>query len=57
MFTCDWCILIHFVCFGVSRLVSCDRPVSDNVDNWFSSLFLSSTESFLVLQLGKCVAL
>ena len=33
MFTCVWCILIHFVCFFVSRLVAYDRPLSDNVDN------------------------
>ena len=30
MFTCDWCISIHFVCFCVSRFVACDRPVSGN---------------------------
>ena len=29
MFTCDWCISIQFVCFCVSRLLACDRPVSD----------------------------
>ena len=28
MFTCDWCILIHFVCFFVSRFAACDHPVS-----------------------------
>ena len=30
MFTCDWCISIHFVCFCVSRLVACDCSVSDD---------------------------
>ena len=30
IFTCDWCISIHFVCFCVSRFVGCDRPVSGN---------------------------
>ena len=29
MFTCDWCISIHFVWFCVSRLLACDCPVSD----------------------------
>ena len=28
MFTCDWCISIHFVCFCVS--VACNRPVPGN---------------------------
>ena len=30
MFTCDWCISIHFVCFCVSRFTAaaCDCPVS-----------------------------
>ena len=30
MFTCDWCISIHFVCFCLSRFVACDRPVLAN---------------------------
>ena len=30
MFTCDWCISIHFVCFCVSRFVACDWTVSGN---------------------------
>ena len=30
IFTCDWCISIHFVCFCVLRFVACDRPVSGN---------------------------
>ena len=24
-FICDWWVLIHFVCFCVSRFVACDR--------------------------------
>ena len=28
MFTCDWWISIHFVCFCVSGFAACDRPVS-----------------------------
>ena len=27
MFTCDWCISIHFVCFCVSSFVACNCPV------------------------------
>ena len=30
MFTCDWCISIHFVCFCVSRFIACDDPVLSN---------------------------
>ena len=30
IFTSDWCISIHFVCFCVSRLVACDRPSGNN---------------------------
>ena len=30
MFTCDWCISIHFVCFCVARFAASDRPVSGN---------------------------
>ena len=30
MFTCDWSISIHFVCFCLSRFVACDRTVSGN---------------------------
>ena len=30
MFTCDWCISIHFVFFCVSRFAARDRPVSGN---------------------------
>ena len=45
MFTCNWCISIHFVCFCLSRFVDCDRPVSDNSRpvffNYFSDLYYS----------------
>ena len=30
VFTCDWCISIHFVCFCFSTFVACDRPLSGN---------------------------
>jgi len=30
MFTRDWCISIHFVCFCVSRLVAYDHPSGNN---------------------------
>ena len=30
MFTCDWCISIHFVCVCFSRFVACDRPLLGN---------------------------
>ena len=39
MFTRDWCISIHFVCFCVSRLVACDRPVSDKNQLVFFEVF------------------
>ena len=40
MFTCDWCISIHFVYFCVSRFTAaaCDRPVS-GLDQLVSSKF------------------
>ena len=40
MFTCDWCISIHFVCFCVSRFVACDRPVSAIIDYFSWKIFL-----------------
>ena len=30
VFTCDWYISIHFVCFCFSTFVACDRPLSGN---------------------------
>ena len=30
VFTCDWCISIHFVCFCFSTFVAWDRPLSGN---------------------------
>ena len=49
-FTCDWCILIHSVCFCVSRSVACDRPVSGNNQIVFFGRFFWS---FLFLSLAR----
>ena len=59
IFTCDWCISIHFVCFCVLRFVGCDRPVSGNnrlvffehfSDHSYSCLdLLPSTRSPLII--------
>ena len=40
MFTSDWCISIHFVCFFVSRFTACDRRVSGNDRLVFFELFM-----------------
>ena len=40
MFTCYWCISIHFVCFCFLRFAACDRPVSGNDDQFSSKLFM-----------------
>ena len=63
MFTCDWCISIHFVCFCVSRFVACDRPVSGNnrllfledfSDHSYSCL-LPSTKSPLIIAISFAI--
>ena len=50
MFTCDWCISIHFVCFCVSRFAACDRPVPGNYRLSFLRRFFWS---FLFLSLAR----
>ena len=40
MFTCDWCISIHFVCFCVSTFAACDHTVSRKIDYVSSKLFM-----------------
>ena len=52
IFTCDWCISIHFVCFCVLRFVACDRPVSGNNRLVFFEDF-SDHSLFLSLALDK----
>ena len=49
MFTCDWCILIHFGCFCVARF---DRPVSGNNRSVFFEDF--SDPSFSYLMSASC---
>ena len=44
MFTCDWCILIHFGCFCVARF---DRPVSGNNRSVFYTDFSDLSYSYL----------
>ena len=53
MFTCDWCISIHFVCFCVSRFAACDRPVSHCFGRWLTSFYRSFLWSFLFLPLAN----
>ena len=48
IFTCDWCISIHFVCFCVLRFVACDRPVSGNNRLVFFEDFSDIPYSFLL---------
>ena len=45
MFTCDWCILIHFGCFCVARF---DRPVSGNNRSVFYTDFSDLSYSYLM---------
>ena len=45
MFTCDWCILIHFGCFCVARF---DRPVSGNNRSVFFTDFSDLSYSYLM---------
>ena len=64
IFTSDWCILIHFVCFCVLRFVACDRPVSgdnrlvffeeDFSDHSYSCL-LPSTKSPLIIAISFAI--
>ena len=53
MFTCGWCILIHFVCFCVSMFTACGRPVSHCFGPWSTSFLWSFLWSFLFLSLAK----
>ena len=48
MFTCDWCISIHFACFCVSRFAACDRPVSGNDRLVFFEAFYDLSYSCLL---------
>ena len=48
MFTCDWCISIHFVCFCVSRFAACDSPVSGDVRLVFFEAFYDLSHSCLL---------
>ena len=48
IFTCDWCISIHFVCFCVLRFVACDRPVSGNNRLVFFEYFSDHSYSCLL---------
>ena len=48
IFTCDWCISIHFVCFCFLRLVACDRPVSGNNRLVFFEYFSDHSYSCLL---------
>ena len=51
MFTCDWCILIHFVCFCVSRFVlGFDHPVSGNNRSVYFEDFSDLSHSCLLEQ-------
>ena len=52
MFTCDWCILIHFGCFCVARFLAFDRPVSGNNRSVFFEDF--SDPSFSYLMSASC---
>ena len=63
IFTCDWCISIHFDCFCVLRFVACDRPVSGNnrlvffedlSDHSYSCL-LPSTKSSLIIAISFAI--
>ena len=53
MFSCDWCILIHFVCLCFSRFTACDRPLSHCFGPWSTSFRRSFLWSFLFLSLAK----
>ena len=53
MFTCNWCISIHFVCFCVSRFAACDCPVSHCFGRWLTSFYQSFLWSFLFLPLAR----
>ena len=53
VFTCDWCISIHLVCFCVSRFAACDRPVSYCFGQWSTSFLRSFKWSFLSLSLAR----
>ena len=46
MFTCVWCISIHFVCFCLSRFVACDRPFSGNSRPVFFKYFSDLSYSY-----------
>ena len=48
IFTCDWCISIHFVCFCFSRLIACDLPLSGNN----RPVFLKDFSDVLFLQVS-----
>ena len=48
MFTCDWCILIHFGCFCVARFVAFDRHVSGNNRSVFFEDFSDLSYSYLM---------
>ena len=48
MFTCDWCILIHFVCFCISRITACDWTVSGNDRLVFFKAFYDLSYSCLL---------
>ena len=53
MFTCDWCIFTHFVCFCVSRLVAFDHPVSGNNRSVFFEDFSDLSYSCLLQEKGN----
>ena len=63
IFTCDWRISIHFVCFCVLRFVACDRPVSGNnrlvffedFSHHSYSCLLPSTKSPLIITISFAI--
>ena len=57
MFTCDWCIFIHFVCVCVSRFVALDHPVSGNNRSVFFEDFSNLSYSCLVQEKGNAYLL
>ena len=57
MFTCDWCIFIHFVCFCVSRFVALDHPFSGNSRSVFFEDFSNLSYSCLVQEKGNAYLL
>ena len=58
IFTCDWCISIHFVCFCVLRFVALFRAIIDFFEDFSDrsySCLLPSTKSPLIIAISFAI--